>query len=210
VCHLYINRRRGAYNSTGALIARTQLVTAAHNVYSPVYNRIRDGEVRCGRSGDAVVWAPQERFGRKDQNAARRYYWRRYSRDYARVHLPVSAPFPADFRLLKPDEAAPDSGDIVRVAGFPWTKDVSRGTMYETEGQILEVTRDFIYYDAHTRGGISGAPVWIERGGEFIVVGIHVAGTDSTPSFPARATARRINGEAFAAIREWMGADTAR
>jgi hypothetical protein len=57
---------------------------------------------------------------------------------------------------------------------------------------------------------MSGGPVWIERGGEYIIVGIHVAGTDSMPSAPARATARKINPEAYATIRHWMAADTTR
>lgn len=209
VCYMNIHRPLSSPHSTAALISRTQMVTAAHNVYSPFYNRVRAGDVRCGKSGGVVAWAPAERFGWKDQKTAAWYFWKWYHRDYARVRLPVSAPYPADFRLLRPDEAAPGLGEIVHVAGFPWTDDVSQGTMYETEGQVLEVTRDIFYYDAHTRGGMSGAPVWVERGNEFIIVGIHVAGTDSTPAYPARATARRINAEAFSAIQQWMGADAA-
>lgn len=210
VCHLHVYRPLTSPHSTAALITRTRMVTAAHNVYSPFYNRVRAGDVRCGQSGDVVAWAPVERFGWKDQKTADRYFWRRYRWDYAGVRLPVPAPYPADFRLLRPDEAAPTLGEIVHVAGFPWTDDVSQGTMYETRGEVVESTRDIIYYDAHTRGGMSGAPVWVQRGDEYIIVGIHVAGTDSTDMAPARATARRINAEAFSAINRWIGADTAR
>lgn len=211
VCHLLVHRPRGGpYNSTGALIARRQLLTAAHNVHSPFFNRIRNSELRCGRSADAAEWAPQQKFGARDQNTAHGYTWRRFGRDYARVHLPVAAPYAADFRLLRPEETPPSVGDTVHVAGFPWTDDVVQGKMYETEGEVVEVTPQFLYYDADTRGGMSGGPIWIERGGEFIIVGVHVAGTDSMPSAPARATARKIDPEAFAAIRHWMAADTAR
>lgn len=209
VCHLHVHRSYRAYNATGALIARTRVLTAAHNVYSPPINRISDSEVRCGGSGDVFAWAPPERFNWRNQHTSDGYHWGLFDRDYALVHLPVGAPNPADFRLLRPDEAAPDSGDIVHVAGFPWTSGYLAGTMYETEGRVLKVTLDLIYYDADLHPGMSGGPVWIRRGGEFVVVGIHVTGTDSTRLRPAQAIARRIDEEAFSTVARWVEADTA-
>ena len=204
VCQLSIHRWTGDNVSTGALIGPNYVLTAAHNVYSPLYNRISAGRVRCGRSGDTEAWNPQTAFDAKDQKTAPLYLWWPYSRDYAVVRLREAATYPTAYRLLSPEDRQPARGDTVYVAGYPG-EDGERGfsgdTMFWAAGEVLKVTGNLLFYSVDAAGGVSGSPVWM-RGpkGEYLIVGVHVAGTHT------QATARLIDARAYRRINAWMSA----
>jgi V8-like Glu-specific endopeptidase len=204
VCQLSIHRSTGGKVSTGALIGPNYVLTAAHNVYSPLYNRISAGRARCGRSGDSEAWSSQTPFDAKDQKTAPLYLWWPYSRDYAVVRLREPAAYQTAFRLLSPEDRQPARGDTVYVAGYPG-EDEQRGfsgdMMFWAAGEVVNVTRNLLFYSVDAAGGVSGSPVWM-RGpkGEYLIVGVHVAGTDT------QATARRIDAGAYRRINAWMAA----
>lgn len=204
ICHLTVRRRGSEPTSTGALLAQTQLLTAAHNVYSPAYNRISDGRAECGRDGTTAAWTPRETFGARDQRAAAGYFWRVFRRDYALVRLSTAAPYPADFRLLRPDEAAPVTTETVHVAGYPGTS----GRMHHASGRVREVSRGLIHYTVDTNRGMSGSPVWVEREGEYVIVGVHVSEVLPTRRAPGYAIARLIEPNVHDEIVGWMRTHT--
>ena len=105
------------------------------------------------------------------------------------------------FTLGGSGEAELKVGDLVKVAGYPGDpRRVSGATgerLYYAEGRITKIKENLFSYSVITAKGLSGAPVWVEKGREKIIVGVHV-GSDFSGEKGAVA---RIVDSAF--IHDW-------
>ena len=82
------------------------------------------------------------------------------------------------FTLGGSGEAELKVGDLVKVAGYPGDpRRVSGATgerLYYAEGRVTEIKENLFSYSVITAKGLSGAPVWVEKGRKKIIVGVHV------------------------------------
>lgn len=83
-------------------------------------------------------------------------------------------------------------------AGGPACTDKSKGrTQWSTMGNISEVATHTFTHDMPMASGRSGAPIWIERGEDRILVGISTIGQQAV----------RITSDLLGQLREWMAKD---
>jgi V8-like Glu-specific endopeptidase len=82
------------------------------------------------------------------------------------------------FTLGGSGEAELKVGDLVKVAGYPGDpRRVSGATgerLYYAEGRVTKIKENLFSYSVITAKGLSGAPVWVEKGRKKIIVGVHV------------------------------------
>ncbi|QJQ31974.1 trypsin-like peptidase domain-containing protein [Sphingomonas lacunae] len=188
VCHLQTERvgLGGDGGSGSAVLYRGRyLITAAHNVSSPIYNRVTRIEVRCGRRiiGDS---APDFILTGREWATANGYRWRRYSHDLGVIRLPRELPTSTPVELASD---VPPAGAVVELAGYPGAGIADTRTMYAATGPVVaDSRRGRLSYFIRTTTGNSGGPVWQRDGSRLRLVGIHVVGYRS-----AGAGARRVD-----------------
>ena len=82
------------------------------------------------------------------------------------------------FTLGGSGEAELKVGDLVKVAGYPGDARRVRGAtgerLYYAEGRVTALKENLFSYSVVTAKGLSGAPVWVEKGRKKIIVGVHV------------------------------------
>jgi V8-like Glu-specific endopeptidase len=160
---------------TGWLVTDNRIVTAGHVVYSP----FEFG----GRASRVHVWLGFDRF--KDDNPAiitsnirvhpnyiqtgdRRF-------DVATIDFDARLAARTDFTGAGSSGDSQIRGREIEIAGYPLDKG---GTdMYTATGSVVANELQRFFYDADTRPGQSGAPVWIVEDGIPRVIGVHVDGT---------------------------------
>ena len=216
VCFLKVNRRIGSLlkqdgRATGALVAGRFVITAAHNIVDAPYplGRVDFIEVAVGevqaREGSTIVPA-------KDSwSLAPRFHWRpktigdpwgssfMIQHDYGFVDLGGEVKGRSSFELGA--SLSLKVGDVIKVAGYPEggarVHGANGNRLFQASGKVTAVTANLFSYDVVTARGISGAPVWVERGGRRVLVGVHV-GSDFGGE--KGAMARRVDS---ALIRDW-------
>lgn len=183
ICHLFVVRskpidRDRQFNGTAFLYRGRYLLTAAHNVYSPWYNKIRSIGISCGVT-NADIRAPQQVVGVGNVRWSRQYSWT----------LRRHTDFPDDFAVIRLDqplrvagfglaetENLPDA-TAVSIAGFPGLSGDENGMtgqrMFAGHGRMRH-DGVFVSYDIATAKGNSGGPVWIDTADGPKAVGIHV------------------------------------
>ena len=152
------------------------MVTAAHNQYSNLTSKVdtvaieysvtnhQDGAGRIdGFSRDLIAIWPGYRF--ED-----------YRDDTALLRVREQ---PATAFEVAPDDMILEKDQDVYLAGFPGYGYGEGQHMFWARGKILQVDDAFLEYGIATATGNSGGPVWAERDGHFLLVGIHVAGADN-------------------------------
>ncbi|MDA8976637.1 trypsin-like peptidase domain-containing protein [bacterium] len=121
--------------------------------------------------------------------------------DYGFIDLGKSFSGKTSFTLSVSAGMSLKVGDVVRVAGYPGDSKRIKGAtgerLYRAEGRITAIKANLFRYNIITAKGVSGAPVWVERDGKKIVVGVHV-GSDFGGE--KGAVARTVDS---ALIRDW-------
>lgn len=178
VCHLKTSRSGlgGDGGDGSAVLYRGRyLITAAHNVYSPFYNRVTRIEVHCGARNVAGVTA---NFVLTDNEwaSARGYFWKRYTHDLGVIRLPDSV---VTAQAVELAGAVPAPGTTVEIAGYPGgtiNRD-NTNILYAGSGPVMAGGDNrMIGYRIDTTTGNSGGPVWQRNGDDQRLVGIHVVG----------------------------------
>lgn len=178
ICHLYVKRSTpfsgSSNNSTAFLYRERYLITAAHNVYSPAYNRARHIGISCGVT-EADQDKPQQVVDYRNVRVASGYFWRRWSRDFAVVRLDRALTGNAGFALPADDVVAPDTPG--RIAGFPGRSGDAGGMtgqrLFAGAGTVRR-NGSFLSYDIETATGNSGGPVWTEATAGPVALGVHI------------------------------------
>ncbi len=86
-----------------------------------------------------------------------------------------------------------DKNKLIELAGYPMDK---KRTQWKSEGQIKKLTKYRIYYELDTVKGNSGSPLFIRKGENRIVVGVHSFGQNPNYSI-------RLNQEIINRWSEW-------
>lgn len=190
--------------ATGAIIDGRHVVTAAHNLVNCELGALKSVEVEHGGGRFQI-----------DRSASGRLPWTVASlyrtREATGSHLMSDeALVRHDFAFLKADSRMTEGGvfqldqgmasrigvgDEVQVAGFP-----GGGAIRKASGRVTVVSGNLFGYGIRTGKGLSGAPVWIERGRVKFLVGIHV-GSDLAGI--EGAVARRVDEELIREFRRW-------
>lgn len=219
VCFLKVNRRIGSLlkqdgSATGALVDGRFVITAAHNIVDAPYPlgrvdtiEVAVGEVHAGE-GSSIV-PPKDYW-----SLAPRFRWRpktigdprgssfMIQHDYGFVDLGEELKVGNSFELGAPHSLK--VGDIIKVAGYPEGGARVHGAngkrLFQASGKITAVTANLFSYDVVTARGMSGAPVWVERGGRRILVGVHV-GSDFGGE--KGAVARRVDSALICDWNRW-------
>lgn len=150
--------------------------------------------IACGRKAEEITWAPKGNARSITSFVASGYFWRIFKRDYALVRFNGDDQCPTTFRLFAETDKPLRLNDTVHVAGYPGGTNV----LHHAEGKIIGIQKDFVFYNVDTQKGVSGSPLWIEREGEAIIIGVHVSG------FATGATAKRVNGRMRDEIEKWL------
>ena len=201
VCHLTTRRvglgKKGGIGSA-VLYRGRYLITAAHNVYSPFYNRVTRIEVRCGRRAIGAS-EPDFILTGGEWASADGYRWQPYSRDLGVIRLPRPVTTPVAVEL---SSAVPSAGAMIELAGYPGDGIADSRTLYAATGPVMADAREGrLSYFIRTTTGNSGGPVWQRDGNRLSLVGIHVAGYGQRGG-GARRVDDRFVGQVNAMIRD--------
>lgn len=206
VCRSRTLRRRGFvthrnFVSSGALLDADLLITAAHNYasYGP-WSVVVDRSVECGAGVAApgsMWWRLGGGFDRitqiRNSPETRGSDW---AHDYALIWLGRSAPRRSSFRMRLPNEELIDRDSIVYVAGYPAEGATEGSVMMHGRAKVDSIASSVIYYRLDSERGLSGAPVWVNSGNDFVIVGVHVAD----------GRAHHFEGQSLANISQWRTA----
>ncbi|HEX6372837.1 MAG TPA: trypsin-like peptidase domain-containing protein [Longimicrobium sp.] len=190
--------------SSGALLDDNLLLTAGHN-YATLKSIARERSVECGMG----VVPEQPWFSVYDDNYDRHRHMRHpaeypgagWAADYALLWFGTPASRPSSFRLPEPgQDVLLGTDSIVTVAGYPSEGANTGSLMFHGRGKVIPSDdEDVFYYSVNTEKGMSGSPVWVERNGEFILVGVHVGG-DLQRNL---GIAHRLNSRSLQNIARW-------
>lgn len=197
-CRFQVIRKRawlfsGSYFSSGAHIGGGVILTAGHNLHSSTMSVVEDVSVECGVAKHKDGAGHIDHFTRSSIAVVPGYHWDDFQRDTAIIH--VANPPPAAFEVAA-DDLQLQKGDEVHLSGFPGDGYTPNGEfLFSAAGKIVAVDPTFIVYAITTATGNSGGPVWIEKDGRFIVVGVHVSGAGNI------GTARRVSQSIVKSLR---------
>ncbi|GAA6170250.1 trypsin-like serine peptidase [Sessilibacter corallicola] len=159
---------RFGFNSTGTLIERQYLVTAAHNLYDSWFTKLISVQVSCKDSSGNTVTSI---VGKNGINKTRKvgHYNRDYSTDYA--FLKLNNPISVSESITLNRSVNINEIPTIKVAGYPDGK-----LKYGTGNVFQPIPNDStFYYEIDTVKGMSGGPVWAAYKNVDSLVGVHVS-----------------------------------
>jgi V8-like Glu-specific endopeptidase len=162
VVHLVVQFENGDRRQcSGAMIAESRVITAAHCLYLPTSGWARHVTVTApaGTAESREVQAPDAWTESVD-----------FQYDVAFVELdqPLGASTGWFSMGVRSDEWF--EGRLLRLAGYP----VDFSGLYGNEGPVLRLEVDRIAHDMDTYRGMSGGPIWaLEQDGNPVLLGIN-------------------------------------
>lgn len=208
ICRLNVKRQKVFFwqtlaTSTATLLKDGNLITAAHNFYSPWYNEVVAFFMESGVGTQQGIPAEfKKEIEIKNINdqilVNETYCWGPFSADVAFVKTSMDSKSYASkspFRLATEEELKNISNKCnegckidIYIAGYPAEGHYTYNNKdYEYEGQCLVHLKTYIkeikagvieYGQMKTYGGMSGSPVWIvnetTNSKEYVIIGIHV------------------------------------
>jgi V8-like Glu-specific endopeptidase len=198
ICHLSIQTSTGKrYLGTGFIVGPRTIITAGHCVYFHSQGGwAKEIIVTPGRDGASVPFKSFKATSFRSvkgwvKNKSRNY-------DYGAIILPKNVMLPTTLGAF--GFASLSSASLLNskmnTAGYPGDK--AAGTMWFHGDKVKSVTPRTIVYRADTMAGQSGSPVWVNRNGKRIVVGIHTNGDKRGNS------STRIVKPVFNNLKRWV------
>ena len=181
ICRFEV-RRNKIFNSptnrsTGFLIGKRHILTAAHNYAK--YGWWRAGSyvvgatARFGAHGGYEVLDVQNFYQNMNFRYSNNYGRNKFDLDYCLITLKSDVEGIAPFKLIEDDDEGFKERELVYSAGY------SEGSAYmrEDNGEITNIGKHIVSYNMDTEPGLSGGPVWIKgEDGLPRIVGVHVRG----------------------------------
>jgi V8-like Glu-specific endopeptidase len=214
ICALRMRRPDGReVYGTGWFIGPKTVVTAGHCVFS---NQFFGGwassiEVIPGMNGSGIDARPygsltSTRFSSVDRWTASEDP----DFDIGCIHLDQPKGSEVGWFALAALPASELESYLINVSGYP----LDRGEgaeQWHNRNRVLGVTERRLFYEVDTKGGQSGAPVWIHEtdGAPPLAVAIHAYGIGATPSNLGLTanSAPRIIPEVLERLTEWVEQD---
>ncbi len=220
ICRLVVGSYANTTESvgTGFLIGRHHVLTCAHNIYprdNPKTGRIA---VSPAQNGPDEYWPSIPANGWAVSPGWRREDCRTFGHDLGIIRL--SRPVDTGVLALVPFDPATLVGATADLAGYPGDRRRGARIMHRSRGQIagtihvrsctLDSTAGsilsaitqataLIAHDLDTEPAVSGAPLWIEREGQLVVVAVHTGAVDGGPK-----TAVLLSDTVRARVAHWM------
>jgi len=211
VCYQEIERNgRTTYMSTGFMIRRNIILTAGHNVFSNAFSQVTNIKIFPGRYKESYPYDSIEISSksscRKAINVHPSYRFLKKDRikyDFAIIIIPESIlskatqwPSSACFEIDGNYDLS--KGDKINVAGFPASHGYD-GSLMTYQNQTCETIYDMTFaHDFDTQTGNSGSPIWVEKNGRKIAVGVHTFGEAGT----------KLTREDIGMIEKWIATNT--
>lgn len=214
VCFLRIKRNRvfgsAHFVSTGFFIAPNIVLTAAHNIHSAFNSKVSYIEIVPGKyfanqpygnlviSGiDACEAAIRSHPSYKFSDGwSTRVKW-----DFGIIIIPQTvlaqnSVLRGTTTFILDTNYAVKPGDTIRVGGYPANPDAGYNGDFITTQQdtCLSVSAKTFRHRLETQRGNSGSPIWVERNGKKIIVGVHTFSN----------TATRLDRDLLALLSRWM------
>lgn len=171
ICRVHARGDGGVFGKTGkgsgALMNERYVLTAAHNILDYELGTVGSVEVD---GSTAKGWKVARRY-RTNQESGRfqKSDPELLEADFGFIDLGPEASKQTGFRMDRFEESSISVGRTVQVAGYS-----HGGPLVTGAGRITQVHELFFGYDVKTEKGMSGAPVWVELGGQKWLVGIHL------------------------------------
>lgn len=186
IARLDITRQDGSKTyASGALIGDRLFATAAHAI-------VKDGKLpkaltlEFGRNGSEVYYTT---------NDVKTYILKSNyitnptdTGDYAFVVLNNGI---GDITGYFGIESSISVGTTIYTAGYP--QDKGGKDVYLSQGTVVNVEENKVYYDADTDYGQSGSPVFLIKNGKPHIIAIHTHGTNTPDATDACNGGRRLN-----------------
>jgi glutamyl endopeptidase len=178
---------------SGWLAGPRTIITAGHCVYlHKMGGWARRVQVFPGRNGNDKPWEHTA----TDLHCVAGWTERQLAEyDYGAVILPEPVQVRGQFACRVVDDSELRTLDIANVVGYP--ADKAPGTLWGGWGSLEELKALTMQYQISTFGGQSGCPVFIKRGDERTVIGIHNYGLSSSNQ------ATRITAAVYENIQAW-------
>ncbi len=206
ICHQSIHRDRllgdRYFQSTGFLIARNVVLTAAHNLYSVTGSRVDKITIHPGRYKDTYSYDSVTISGLTNcKNTTRvnpRFKFGKVSYDFAIIIIPenllVNKNWPSASSFELDPSYVLNNGEKINVAGFPASGGYDGSIMTYQNQEAEAVNQTTIPHNLDTQTGNSGSPIWVEKNGKKIVVGVHTYAELAT----------KLTTDAITMINNWI------
>lgn len=207
ICYQHIHRARALkdryFQSTGFLIARNVVLTAAHNLYSVTGSRVDEITIFPGGYKNNYAYDSITISGlAKCRNVIRvnpKFNWGKVSYDFAIIIIPEDLlakvkNWPDDSSFELDSNNILNNEDIINVAGFPASGGYDGSIMTYQNQKVEFIDQTTLPHNFNTQTGNSGSPIWIEKNGKKKVVGVH--------TYAGLAT--KLTPKAIAMINAWI------
>jgi len=204
---LTIQGDRGIFGSfgrgTGVVIDGQFMITVAHNLRDEELGRVTEVEAGGGVNGKGRAWTVSSAYlMRQSEGGRKKSDPLLLENDFGFIELEESVTGGPVFNLDRMMAVAVAKGAVVHVAGYAGGKELLSST-----GRVTGVRGSLFSYEAKTRKGMSGSPVWVERNGRRVLVGIHL-GSD-IGGFEG-AVARRVDRGLIGEYDRWVASRAGR
>lgn len=162
----------GEYGGSGVLVGPHHILTAGHNVYSPITKDwvkkvvvrpgLNESSANFGEHSATKVYTFKEWI--KDQNP---------SFDMALITLGHSIGLETGWAGLLVDNDETLKDEAIHVTGYPGDKGFNQ--LWTMSHKVKKFEPERIYYEIDTNKGQSGGPIWVNKYGPFLV-GVHTHG----------------------------------
>jgi V8-like Glu-specific endopeptidase len=188
VVKLIMHKNGSTFHRTGIIINKNSIVTNAHNVFGkdsisiyPGYSKLEKepfGKIIVKCIKNKTIFYPKE-FLSKNQN---KFY------DFAVIKYSNKDVFD---RILKESNNKKFNiepvnnikSKTINISGYPyfrwfefWKQKKAKVHYHNTSNKHYITENILLNYKMNTRGGSSGSPLWIDKNGDLIIIGIHKSG----------------------------------
>lgn len=210
VVKLLMHKNGGIFHGTGIMINENSIITNAHNVYQkdsisiyPGYSKQNDspfGTITVECNLNKNIFYPQE----YKIDSLNRF------NDYAVIKFDNKTLFnkvleKSNNKKFNIELVENLNAKTINISGYPyfrffefWKPRKAR-VHYHNSTKKFKISEEILLnYRLNTRGGSSGSPIWIEKNGKLIVIGIHKSGK----AFSNQGIL--YNSERINQIKEWI------
>ncbi|MFY0604799.1 MAG: trypsin-like peptidase domain-containing protein [Flavobacteriaceae bacterium] len=210
VVKLLMHKNGGTFHGTGIMINKNSIITNAHNVQGkdsisiyPGYSKKNNspfGKITVKSKLNENIFYPKE----YKIDSLNRFY------DYAVIKFENEEVYKkvlekSNNKKFEIELVENLDSKTINISGYPffrffefWKPRKARVQYHNSTKKFKISEKILLNYKLNTRGGSSGSPLWVEKDGKLIVIGIHKSGKGFNNQ------GIYYNEERVKQIKEWM------